>query len=441
MQVGSLPVGNRRRRLPLLDLLIVIGILASSMAYAAVAVSAHRAISPYDEYVYADYLFGLPEDPIVSIGEETGTEARDLIACRGVIGYGSFGEPCGDDDHAEDSLYPYGGGTGADIYTPLYFTLTWAAAQPVASLFSLSEFDAARLVGGLWLGAGGAVMFLAGRLWGIGTPASAGLSLAAVASPVAFWANTYVSTDAPSLLCGAAVVALVGAVARHGASSWWFAALLPVVVLMKVQHLLLVLLVFAWAVLSAIRATHRGAHGAWWRDRLVIAVTAASGIAVVAQGIWLGVRAASAAGPTIDQGMNQPLTLPALASEATRFLGTTVQAGLSVGLTRDAVGTVLSWLCVAGVLGLIVASAKRDERAFAVAAAIAAVLGAPLLAVATWVTAGIYVPLQPRYGLSLVPAFLVCFGLLVGRPRWSGPVLLLGGMGALAIALALPYEQ
>lgn len=439
MPVETLPLGTRTRRLPLLDLLIVVGIIVSSVAYAAIAVSAHRAISPYDEYVYADYLFGLPDDPLVSIGEETGVEARELLACRGVIGYGSFGEPCGDDDHADDSLYPYGGGTGADIYTPVYFVATWAVAQPVAALTGLAEFDAARLVGGLWLGAGGAVLFLAARVWGGGRALSAGVALAAVSSPVAFWASTYVSTDAPSLLSGASVVLAMGAIARRGFNPWWLAVILPAVVLVKVQHLLLVLLVVAWAVLWRMLGRERGA-ARWWHDRVVLAAIAGAAAAFAAQVAWLVLRSMSAVGPTIDQGMNQPLTLPALASEATRFLGTTVQAGLSLGLTRDAVGTVLSWLCIAGVLALVIVAERRDARMLAVAALMAAVLGAPLLAIATWVTAGIYVPLQPRYGLSLLPAFLVCAAVLLQRVRGAGLAVLAGGVVALGIAIALPYE-
>lgn len=441
MSVETLPAGNRARRIPLLDLLIVLGIIVSSVVYAAVAVSAHRAISPYDEYVYADYLYGLPEDLLVSVGEETGFEARELLACRGVIGYGTFGEPCGDDDHAEDSLYPYGGGTGADIYTPVYFVTTWVATQPIAALTGLPEIDAARLVGGLWLGAGGAALFLAGRVWGAGRALSAGLALAAVASPVAFWSNTYVSTDAPSLLSGAIVVLAMGAIARRDANPWFLAALLPIVVLLKVQHLLLVLLVVGWAILWRALGGREGASRQWWRDRVVLAAASGAAAAIAAQGAWLVLRSLSTAGPTIDQGMNQPLTLPALATEATRFLGTTAQAGLSLGLTRDAVGTVLSWLCVAGVLAAMLAAEKADARTLAAAALVASVVGAPLLAIATWVTAGIYVPLQPRYGLSLLPAFLVCFAVLGSRARATGPVVLAGGAVALGLALALPYDQ
>ncbi|RZS57408.1 hypothetical protein EV141_1120 [Microcella putealis] len=425
----------------LVDASICILLLLAAIGYVAGAVSAHQALSPYDEYVYADYLFGFPDDPVVVIGEETKTEARDLIACVGVIGYGTFGSECGDPEHSDDSLYPYGGGTGADIYTPVYFAITWALAQPVAALTVFDEFDAARVIGGLWAGTGAAVLFLAARAWGLNRPVSVGLALAALASPPVFWANTYLSTDAPTLLAGSVTALMIAKITHNGASPWWLCALLPVLVLVKVQHILLLLLVVAWALFVAL---HHASGSVWSRlarSSILRAALVTSVLTVAAQLGWLVFRATAAAGPTIDQGLNQPLTVPALASEATRFLGTTAQAGLSLGLTRDAVGTVLAWMCIAGVIGLVVHGGKPiGDRALAGASFIAAVLGAPLLAVATYVTADVYVPLQPRYGLALLPFFLLAFGMLGPRSRWFSWSVLAFGVAAFVIAILLPYE-
>ncbi|WP_431279737.1 hypothetical protein [Leifsonia poae] len=103
---------TRRRWVPLL--------LVFASFVMGFTVTAHHteALSPIDEWVYADYLYKLPQQVLIPRGQEIGPEALKLMACTGVREYGPMGPECGSDYAAHLDEFPQGGITSADGYTP-----------------------------------------------------------------------------------------------------------------------------------------------------------------------------------------------------------------------------------------------------------------------------------------------------------------------------------
>ena len=124
--------------------------LFASVGFVSANVVQQKQISPFDEYVYLDYLSKVPTQGFVRSGEETGDLARQEISCRGVQTYGLYGTSCDIGAASPDETFPYSGQTGADIYTPAYFAVTWVLAQPLVWT-GVSLLDAGRLVGAVWL--------------------------------------------------------------------------------------------------------------------------------------------------------------------------------------------------------------------------------------------------------------------------------------------------
>ena len=195
------------RRVARIDWIFGALLVIASLLVGIVQVGDHRAISPIDEYVYIDYLAKVPSQGIVRGGEHTGDYARESLACRGVRLIGQYlASLCRTADSSPDSAFPTAGTNSADIYTPIYFAVTWVLAQPFQWLGVHDLTDAGRLTGWIWLAAAAVLLYLSLRRLKVGPLLSFGLGMLMVGSLPAMWSNTYVSTDAPALLAGAAML-------------------------------------------------------------------------------------------------------------------------------------------------------------------------------------------------------------------------------------------
>ena len=206
-------------------------LVIASLLVGVVHVPQHESLSPIDEYVYVDYFDKVLDQGVVRHGEEVGDFARRELGCRGL----RILLPVPDDRCttaesilSDDSRFPMGGLTSADIYTPLYFAVTRVLAQPLLWTGLVdSPTQAGRLIGTLWLAAAALVFFFALRRLRLGEWAAAGITLLIVGSLPAYWFTTYLSADAPTLLAGAGILLLglrfvqggrVGVVARRGSA-------------------------------------------------------------------------------------------------------------------------------------------------------------------------------------------------------------------------------
>lgn len=399
----SASLGAGRAAWPL-RLLTPVLLVLMSVVFVAGQVSQQRAFSPIDEYVYFDYIAKVPTQGFVRSGEEVGEVARNEISCRGVIGYGAIGEQCGIGAHDDDGAYPYNGETGADIYSPLYFWATWAAAQPLTWL-GVGLLDAARAVGVLWLSVTLLGTFAALREMGASRLLAGGLSVSLLALPITEWSFAYVSTDAGALASAAVLALAVVKVWKGTWSHWWFPLVAALATLMKLQT---VAVVGAGVIALVLAAFARRDGSTRWG--LVVAAILAGAGALATQVGWVVVRSVTAVGNRPDIGDGQPgYSLEAVLRLAVRPLLNLGRVDMGEGLLSTlAIFAVVALSLGAIVSGCFVRPGEEPLRfGLGIGAAVVALLMGPILAWLTYLMTDAFVPTPSRYSAPLIPLLLV----------------------------------
>lgn len=415
-------------------------IVLASLLVGIVQVPQHNTISPIDEYVYIDYYAKVLDQGVVRQGEEVGHYARQELGCRGLRIFA----PAADDRCSaaladDDGRFPMGGITSADIYTPLYFGITRVVAQPLLWLgVTDSITQSGRFAGTFWLAAAGLCLFFTLRRLKVGPVAATGVTLLLVGSLPAYWFNTYISTDAPTMFAGALMALLAVRYVQGAASGWWLVLAAPLVTLLKFQNVgvigaIALFLVFAAYGSSAGRFGARLLAALRHRHTLFAALSVLA--ALVAQAGWTVVRALISLGDSPDQGTASDFNLHAVVELTFKFL-----ANAGDGVDNTSTGAVIAstiamWVSIAGVLGLV-ATAKPGTLAasFAYGTLLMALLIGPMLATAVRISTGYYFPLPDRYGLSLFPLFIIAATLLVQGSGRKAPMAVLAGLGVVSYA-------
>jgi hypothetical protein len=426
----------------------VLALMLASLVFTSDQVAEHEMMSPIDEYQYVGYYASVLDHGIVRQGTEMPLYARQYMVCHGVRAIPEMPvnpAAC----RAPNSIgYPIAGGTTADLYTPLYFWSIRALAQPM--IWAGVDFvDAGRAAGGIWLGVAAVFLYLAMRRMRTPLPVALGLSLVLVGSMPAYWGNTYISTDATALAAGAVAAWLTVRALQRARGAL---VLLPVVAalftLFKLQNLIGFVVAAAVLVLAALVDAGRGQSGgaarvrAFLRDRRTLAAVAIGVASVLAQGIWLWIRAALAVGPQPELGLVVPLEGKHLVLELGNLLPLMAQGAMSpyatgpASLPVYAVGTMLA---IGGAAGLAMSKGVRvRQRIIGLATVITTVVAAPALAIAIGVMEDVYIPIPNRYGASLFPWAILCAAVLVdARRRWSQYAVLALGVVTWGLALML----
>jgi hypothetical protein len=413
-----------------------------SLGYAGTATIMHtNALSPVDEWVYSDYLDKVPTEILVHEGELIGPEALNRIACDGVYPYGPMGQPCGS-DYDRPSKFPFAGKTSADAYTPLYFATTWAVGGALQLLPGIDELTGWRLTSSLWLAATCVLLFFVFRKLHVAPLVTFSLALAFVVSPFSWWTYTYVSTDAPSVFFGALLLLLALRYTQGRGSGWWLTGASVLAVLFKVTNILGVCLAALFLLLTWLWELRRTNWDEGWRSSRPKIERRSLGLplfgvfsvvfSVIAQLGWLVLRGAIAVGPPANQGISTPLGKKELLAQTTSFLPGTLTSNVVISggggsfalpIPSWAVAP-LSWVCIAGVVGVVWTLRKRNNRApLVVSTALASVLFAPMLAVVVALSTGTYFPLPTRYGAALLGAFLLMAAIQI-KNRWATLIVL-----------------
>lgn len=439
----------RRLWVPLVLIIVALGYTGY------VTVQHSDAMSPVDEWVYSDYLDKLPTQGWLQQGEVIGDEALERMACDGVFPYGPMGPTCGT-SYDDESKFPFGGITSADPYTPIYFAITRIVGDAIHFVTGVDQLTAWRLTGPLWLAASMVMLWGLLRQWRVHPVAALGLGLALIASPFAWWTYTYVSTDAPSFLLGAAMLFFATRIVQRRGSPWWLVGLAVLAVLVKVTNLLgvglaVLYLLVAWCCqlwvarrrAGRLQADATGATASPSSRTWLIAGLGAALAAVVTQFAWLRLHAAFASGDGAQQGISVPLGAQELVAQITNFLPGTLTAnvnisgstGLALPIPAFAVAP-LAWVTITGVLAAFWTLRGVTARTpLVISVAIASLFFAPALAVALYVMTGSYFPLPPRYGAPILAGMLLATGLVLDN-RWARWILV-GYAGSLLVAMTV----
>jgi hypothetical protein len=398
-----------------------------------IVVSNHSdQLAPFDEWVYYDYVLKMPTQGIVRQGEFLTLEALEAMACDGDA-FGPRGEPC-DDVEGNYAAYPQGGKTSADIYTPLYFGVTWALGKAVQFVTGAEFLTSARATGIFWLVGGLLVFYKLLELLKVRRIVSLGLGLAIIGAPTTFWANSYISTDAPLFLVGASLLYLGISAVLGRTSPWW---LVPVAILgiwLKVTSILALGLVALFIVLFLLWSRDTVDRG---RKRTLLVATAVTVAgALAAQVAWLLIRAEISLGAGADQGLTTGLLWRDFAGQLSLFLNRGALGGGYDPILRlpGIVGEPLVLLTIAGVLGFGFGRfVTALERSLAISILIASTVFAPALSFGMYLLLGDVFPVIARYAMPLLPAFFVAVAYIMKNRLAEWSVVIYGALLVLAV--------
>jgi hypothetical protein len=396
-----------------------------------------QATSPIDEWLYLDYLVKIPQHGMLFSGEIVSSEVLTLMSCHGTSPFGPIGTPCGETPVLSD--YPNQGITSASIYTPIYFYTTFGLGWVISQVFGLPDVTGWRLVGLLWAAVGIAFYVVLMRRWGVRNLTILALGIAFLASPFAWWSFTYVSTDAPALLFGALLFLLATRVIRREAPSWVLIVTSVVVVLVKPVFIIGVgaVALFLLAEFVADRCRHRHnptGHSLRYgllRDAVLMLIVPS--VMAWAWSKLVSLLAVSGAVP--DQGTATRFTVVELLTQFTNFLPMAINTSAISEYIPGFVFQPLGWLTLVCVLGAIFVVSRADPwLPLASSVAVAGVLAAPAFALVVVATTGQYFQIPSRYGAILIPAFLLCGGLII-KTRWVSWLII--GYSAALLALGV----
>ena len=390
----------------------IILVLVACVSGGIVTANHSNQFSPLDEWVYFDYTVKIPTQGIVRQGEAIGHEALVGMACNG-DSFGPRGEPC-DDVQDISASYPQGGKTSADIYTPVYFAITWALGKTI-QFFTGAEFlTAARATGILWLAGGLLVFYKLLELMKVRRLITLGLGLGIVGAPTTFWSNTFISTDAPAFLVGATLL-WAGVSAIKGRSSpWWLVPIAVVGILLKVTTILALGLIALTIVLFVIFAKQESDRAA--KRQLLLSMGVAVATAGVVQVAWLLIRAHISLGAGPDQGLAQPLVWRDIAGMLALFIYPGPLSGNYDPLLRipQIVSAPLVLITIAGIVAFACAKLVTAlDKSLAFSILLASTVFAPLLALGMYLLLGDVFPVAERYAIPLLAAYFMAAALMI----------------------------
>jgi len=425
------------------DVAWVVGL---SIAGALLVASTARMDSPlsvFDEAHHIDYVDSISRGDLVTRGDAVGQVALRARACRG-LGSGPPLPTCDDrvvePDSGEPEELQY-----LFQHPPTYYAVTAALVPVVQALGDVQDFVlAARLVGVLWLAAGLAAAWVVGHQLGAPRLALGGILLLAISTPAAQHAAATVNNDVSALLAGAILVAVTLRWERARRGLGWLAVAGFAAGALKSTNAFAAMacgLFLLWA------GVGRGAEeGSWWRrydHRAALAGVTLVASCVAAVVLWVVVIEATAtlpfeALPPQVSDIHDPTFddhLPNVAAFVSPVRGSYVPAAIRTGLTL-LFRRLLDLTLVGGVMAVALLGAVARDRALATTLLLTAVVGGVLLGFAEIVVIGRFIHIPPRYGLSLLPAFLALTALAWSRRGWAVG-LALAGIGAWAYDLAL----
>lgn len=414
-------------------------LILASLVFVVANAPAHTQMSLFDEYVYIDYLAKFPEEGVVRQGEMTGELARQYYSCEGVSPFGKIApQNCSTHDFSNDVEYPMGGKTSADLYTPLYFGVTWLAAQPFLWFGSADIVEAGRLAGTVWLASASVLLYYAMKRLRVSTITSlAGCGLL-IASAAAWWSTTFISTDGSAMTAGAALLLTGLRYLQTGRGAWMLPALSVLAVAFKFQNFMAVVAAAGFLLLTSI-GQKRSVHDrpaleqprTTWR-KLVLILGSMFMLPLLFQVCWMLLRSAIAVSAFPDQGVASHLGPAELIMETLKFygrlgLGFTIPDTATVGYVLAMLAT---WTIIIGVFAPIAMEPRFSPRySLGVATFLTLLAAGPALAIANRLTQGYYFSLPPRYGLSLLPLALALVAVTFDRKIETRiPLLALAGV-------------
>jgi hypothetical protein len=190
--VCALVTTDTSTRRYLADILCALLILVVCVGAVGLHVREYKPFGPIDEVAHIDYVHRVQDGELPRYGQKLIQRTRDEVECRGVETLVAFADHPDCDRVLSERKLPEGAEAYEAGQPPLYYAVTavLANASPVGD-----DVDAARAVGGLWLGVGAIGVFLALRRLDVGRALGTSVSLVLALAPGMFVSASTVAND------------------------------------------------------------------------------------------------------------------------------------------------------------------------------------------------------------------------------------------------------
>jgi hypothetical protein len=428
-------------------------------------VHSYRHLSPFDELVHLDYVVKAQHLELVNGGEKIGQVAMREQACRG-HDIASMKFPECRKKHFDPNDFPEYGYNTAYPDPPLYYAVTAAGASVVEQVPGVdSVVTAARSIGVFWLAAGLMVTFLLARRLGATTLSAAGATLLLGSTPAVAHATATITSDAPAIVSGALLCLVALGVVEGRTKWWWLVVVAAAAGFVKATSLTVLGLVVLYLLMQLL--TTRGPQSGRRRDVAPDVEPDPDGPGPDPAGrlaprtVWLSVAAVTAGGlvalaswtvlsSVLSFSSVDEIPMRHAFEVSTLTWRGNIEPNLFVLLSPVQLGYIPpSWdfvnvVTVMSVLNIAVIAAttavallgRRGAQSTRMAAAslFAMILSGPALVLLVYVGSHTYIPIPPRYGLSMLPPVFAVLAVAASRRRGGGAVLTgLGGLALIAL--------
>lgn len=408
--------------------LITLCLLAiMSMTFVSLSVSRESTVSILDEATHADNVYSITQWEIPRKGKYLSQTVLNEWSCFGFWS-SDFNMPeCGDAPYDPDD-YPAGGYNYNHIHPPPYYVVDAGVSWAIRTFTPIDNFlTSTRLAGAFWLTVGTFAVWLLMLEMGISVGAARTSSALATILPAVIHLNSTVNNDGSALLVGS-VVLLVTMRAMSNKLPLWSIPLVSFgAATFKTVFLVVGITAFF---LVADEAFRRYRSGNEWKKLLLAGLLIPVAFGTVQYG-WKAIQNYRTVDPEYVNALegksgiaSDGPPIAALISEVGAFTPSS-QLSVPIPETKSAIGD--PWyrfsnvmLGAAPILLLFVAKKGSVNRRFAGATQLSLLVGATLVATTFWMNSGTYkTDLNPRYGLAILPAVLVCLGILADSNKTS----------------------
>jgi hypothetical protein len=433
-------------------------VLAALLLFGAVIqighVARYRLVSPIDELQHLDYLVRAPRLDIPGSGDLVGQEAARSETCSRIDSpFDAAVVACVPNDRDVDvSKLQEQGYNTAFIHPPTYYFVDGVIARAIDAVVPGDQgvLTTGRLAGVVWTLAAIALLWLLMQELDAGLLATSIVVVVLVTAPTVMHGASTVNPDGTSLAMGAGMLWAALRWERRRSGIWLVALFAALSVGTKVTNLVgvgVALAYLGWPLARTLPARWRaraedGLLDPEAKQRLLAVVVPTAAVLVVAA-VWRVTQGAL----QIIPPSQVPMITPVLVD---RFplveFGSSWHATFSplqnpwyapflrtrMVIFMAGVGDLV---VIAGAFaGAVLADRGSRERRIAVIALLTAVACGPALVLFNYFLQGIYTPIPPRYGLSLLPAMAAAS---VPALRRRSGLVLGGGFAVFATAVVL----
>jgi hypothetical protein len=399
-------------------------VVTVALAGSALHTARYAVLSPFDESRHLDYMARIYEDGyVVKLGDKLADTAMRLEACRGVDVPDYVPPPCAT-RRFDPVAFRDEGYNNAVNNPPLYYLVTGGVASAADGIgLSDSILDPARLMGGVWLAAGLAMVVFAGDCLRVRrVPLVAAAVIFALAPEPLFMAAT-VNADSAAVFAGALTLVVGLAWERRRLPVAWLAVVGVLVAALKMTNLIGVGIVVLWFLTQAVRVRGRDPGTGRTTREYLWAVALLVGGAVGMTLLWIAIAGARATIDALALPSNAQFYEPGFPWQAFALRQNVFSLFPPLGGLRppvlatrlnDTIAYASGWLAGAVV---IVAALRFDARRRLVT--LGAWTGAVLLVagpgfiLSTWVVNRVIFQPVARYGLSAIPMLILATGAIV----------------------------